>query len=132
MAKKSSALSPPGKLRRVKPDAITLTEQAANELAALADRSIDVSDPNIPEITDWQTAQRGRFYRPAVHKPDVRSIRQTSGLSQSQFAQALGIGIKTLQNWEQHRANPAGPACTLLRLVERHPQTLDWLKNDSA
>ncbi len=47
-----------------KPDAIMLTEQAVEELASLAGRLVDVSDPDAPEITDWKTAQRGQFYRP--------------------------------------------------------------------
>ena len=41
-----------------------LDERAKAELAALEGRPIDLTDPDAPRITDWSTAQRGKFYRP--------------------------------------------------------------------
>jgi putative transcriptional regulator len=52
------------------------------------------------------------------------SARAQSGLSQSQFARAAGVSVRTLQEWEQGRKRPSGPAQSLLRLVSRHPQLL--------
>ena len=53
---------------------------------------------------------------------DVKAIREKTGLSQAQFAQLIQISTKTLQNWEQQRRNPTGPAAALLKLVAVDPQ----------
>jgi putative transcriptional regulator len=42
-------------------------------------------------------------------------------LTQEQFAQAMGISVHTLRNWEQDRRKPDGPAIALLRIAARHP-----------
>ena len=52
----------------------------------------------------------------------VRAIRQRTKLSQSEFALLMGVSVKTLQNWEQARRRPRGPAAALLRIVEREPE----------
>ena len=57
-------------------------------------------------------------------EPDVKAIRERTGLSQTQFAYLIGIKPKTLQNWEQKRVRPAGPARVLLKIVEANPQAL--------
>jgi len=41
---------------------------------------------------------------------DVKETRQKTGLSQTMFAQLIGVKLKTLQNWEQHRRHPSGAA----------------------
>lgn len=52
----------------------------------------------------------------------VREIRERTHLSQSEFAQLIGVSIKTLQNWEQDRRRPTGPAVALLRIIAHEPQ----------
>ena len=54
----------------------------------------------------------------------LQSIRAGAGLSQSGFARALGLSVRTLQEWEQGRKHPSGPAQKLIELVSRHPQLL--------
>ena len=54
--------------------------------------------------------------------PDVRKIRMKAGLSQSQFARMIHVSAKTLQNWEQKRRQPNGPAIALLKVVDREPE----------
>jgi putative transcriptional regulator len=49
-------------------------------------------------------------------------VRLRSGLSQAQFAAALGVSKRTLEQWEQGRRKPSGPAKTLLKIAERHPE----------
>jgi putative transcriptional regulator len=51
----------------------------------------------------------------------IQAVRERSGLSQAQFARLLNVSVKTLQNWEQARREPTGPAMALLRIVEREP-----------
>jgi putative transcriptional regulator len=54
----------------------------------------------------------------------VSRVRLKSGLSQSQFAAALGVSKRTLEQWEQGRRVPSGAARTLLKIAERHPEVL--------
>lgn len=55
------------------------------------------------------------------------SARSHSGLSQADFAAALGVSKRTLENWEQGRAEPTGPAKVLLNLVAKYPDTVKRL-----
>jgi putative transcriptional regulator len=55
---------------------------------------------------------------------DIVRVRGKLGLSQSKFAAILGISADTLQNWEQGRRSPTGPARVLLRIAARHPEVL--------
>jgi DNA-binding transcriptional regulator YiaG len=52
----------------------------------------------------------------------VRGIRERTRLSQSEFARLIGVSVKTLQNWEQDRRRPTGPAAALLRIIAHEPQ----------
>jgi putative transcriptional regulator len=54
----------------------------------------------------------------------VARVRLKSGLSQAQFAAALGVSKRTLEHWEQGRREPSGAAKALLRIAERHPELL--------
>jgi putative transcriptional regulator len=54
----------------------------------------------------------------------VARTRGKLGLSQSKFASLLGISQDTLQNWEQGRRKPTGPAKVLLKIAAKHPRIL--------
>ena len=56
--------------------------------------------------------------------PDVATLRARFQLSQAKFAALLGISVDTLQNWEQGRRRPDGPARVLLRVAAAHPDAL--------
>jgi putative transcriptional regulator len=56
--------------------------------------------------------------------PDVAALRVRFKLSQAKFATLLGISVDTLQNWEQNRRTPDGPAKVLLRVAAAHPEAL--------
>jgi putative transcriptional regulator len=61
---------------------------------------------------------------------DIKGIRQDYKLTQEQFAAMLGVSVRTLQNWEQGRRVPEGPAMVLLRVAEKHPEAvLDAIKS---
>jgi putative transcriptional regulator len=67
----------------------------------------------------------------SVADPDVAAVREAYGLSQVKFAALLGISVRTLQNWEQRRRIPEGPARVLLRVAARHPEAvLDVVRED--
>ena len=48
-------------------------------------------------------------------KSHVVRVRLKSGLSQAQFAAALGVSKRTLEQWEQGRREPSGAAKQLLK-----------------
>ena len=72
--------------------------------------------------------KRGQLKPGRVFQVDPRSsivrVRGKLGLSQARFAAILGISADTLQNWEQGRRTPTGPARVLLKIAARHPEVL--------
>ena len=54
--------------------------------------------------------------------PEVKAIREKVGLSQARFAMLIGVSKRTLENWEQGRRHPTGPAKALLRILDADPK----------
>ncbi len=67
--------------------------------------------------------KRGEYGR-VITVPSVTSIRERTGLSQTRFAQLLGVWVRTLQEWEQGRRAPSGAARTLLMIAAKNPHAL--------
>lgn len=59
-----------------------------------------------------------------VEPNEVASARLKTGLSQNQFASALQISPRTLQEWEQGRRQPSGAAKALIQIAFRHPEVI--------
>jgi len=55
---------------------------------------------------------------------EVKRIRKRLRVSQSQFAMMIGVSKSTLQNWEQGRREPDGPAKALLQVVDKKPKAV--------
>ena len=86
---------------------------------------------DVPELTEKQFATaiparlRNRLMRGELESgADITALRRFVGLTQAQFAQAMGISVHTLRNWEQGRRHPDGPAIALLRIAARHPRII--------
>lgn len=59
----------------------------------------------------------------SLNEPSPASIiRKKLKLSQSAFASLMGVSPRTIQDWEQGRRKPQGPAKSLLRIAEQHPE----------
>lgn len=85
----------------------------------------------IPELTEEQfdkaipASLRQRLMLGQIEAgEDIAALRRFVGLTQDQFARAMGISVHTLRNWEQGRRRPEGPAVALLRIAARHPRIL--------
>lgn len=55
---------------------------------------------------------------------DIVAIRRFVGLTEIDFADAFGITLETLRDWEAGHARPNGPALSLLRVAARHPRAV--------
>ena len=64
----------------------------------------------------------GRVFE--FHPADVKKIRASVSLSQTEFAQMIGVSVSTLRNWEQGRRVPEGPARALLLVAARNPKAV--------
>ena len=94
---------------------------------------------DIPELTsaDFERAIPARVRRRLMRGEfetgaDVAALRRFVGLTQADFARAMGISVHTLRNWEQDRRRPEGPAISLLRIAARHPRILRENLNSAA
>lgn len=69
--------------------------------------------------------QRERIIRGQIDpEKDIVALRRFAGLTQEEFAEALGISVHTVRNWEQGRRSPDGPALAILGIAARHPRVL--------
>ncbi len=71
------------------------------------------------EIVQGKKAAAGVTEYP---EPEVKAVREKTGLSQMRFAMMIGVSKRTLENWEQGRRHPTGPARALLRVLEADPK----------
>src|SRR5260370_39305629 len=63
--------------------------------------------------------------RTTVFEPDdIRAVRASLGASQTEFALMIGVSVATLQNWEQGRRTPEGPALALLKVAAKNPSAV--------
>jgi len=99
----------------------------------------DLFEQLIESVKEMKAVQAGRRKPSRVTRaddilkagmPDVAALRSKFKLSQAKFAALLGISTSTLQNWEQHRRKPEGPAKVLLRVAAAHPEALLSITRD--
>ena len=83
-------------------------------------RSRDIGAEILEGIRQLKRGEIGR----AIMIPPVSETRARMGLSQSEFARLLGVSVRTLQEWEQGRRVPSGPARTLLAIARKNPHLL--------
>ncbi len=86
-----------------------------------------VFDDLVASIKEAGEIHRGeaKASRTFVFQPEeVRAIREKLDKSQAQFAQMIGVSVATLQNWEQGRRQPEGPARALLVVASKAPEVV--------
>ncbi|MDR2614623.1 MAG: helix-turn-helix domain-containing protein [Candidatus Accumulibacter sp.] len=57
-----------------------------------------------------------------VEAPDVKALRESASVSKAEFARLIGVSRRTLENWEQKRTVPSGPARALLKIMATDPK----------
>lgn len=97
------------------------------ELAAARPRSeAEIGAEAVEDGDAWSQADLARAV-PAWPPPtpaEVRALRARLNLSQAQFARRFGFTLDTLQQYEQGRRTPSGPAATLLRVIATEPEAV--------
>ena len=86
------------------------------------EQSRDIGKEILQGVRDIKAGRIGRRYTTESY-PIVRA-REKSGLSQAEFAQLLGVSVRTIQDWEQGRREPNAAALTLIKVAELHPSVL--------
>jgi putative transcriptional regulator len=92
-------------------------EQGLGELKAeregkLTLRKVDVDVPDVVEVT----------------ADEIKAVREANKASQAVMARRLRVNERTYQNWEQGRVRPNAQAAVLIKLVEKHPETMRMLE----
>jgi putative transcriptional regulator len=85
-------------------------------------RMFDELMGSVREAVAILRGQKKPSRRTIMSSSGVRAIRRRTRLPQSEFARLIGVSVKTLQNWEQDRRRPTGPAAVLLKIISHAPQ----------
>jgi putative transcriptional regulator len=76
----------------------------------------------LQSVREMKAGKAARVTQVAAN--EVAAARLKTGLSQAQFAKALHISARTLQEWEQGRRQPSGAAQALIQIAFRHPEVI--------
>ncbi len=82
----------------------------------------DVWQETLDAVRDIKAGNVGGIE--TVELPPVLEARQKVGLSQSRFAELLGVSVRTLQDWEQGRRKPSRAAMSLIQVARQRPDIL--------
>ncbi len=80
---------------------------------------------SIKEASDIKRRSRQPSRIFEIRPVDIKAVRQKLRRSQSEFALMIGVSVATLQNWEQGRRRPDGPARALLKVATENPEAVD-------
>lgn len=86
------------------------------------DAKRDIGAELLASVLEMKAGKAERIHKVSVS--EVTEARAKSGLSQSQFAQVLGVSTRTLQEWEQGRRTPSGAAQSLLTIATKRPEVI--------
>ncbi len=94
----------------------------------MADRNLgaEILD-GINEIKQFKKGKLALRTQELSEPSPPKAIRLKLDMSQSAFAGLMGVSVRTLQDWEQGRREPQGPAVALLRIAEQHPEVFHQL-----
>jgi putative transcriptional regulator len=76
----------------------------------------------IRDVKAYKAGKKVLRVRSLKEPSHPKVIRARLKLSQSAFAGLMGVSLRTVQDWEQGRRKPSGPAVALLRIAEQKPE----------
>ena len=76
----------------------------------------------IREIKEYKAGEKTVRTHTLKEPAPPQVIRARLKLSQAAFAGLMGVSLRTIQDWEQGRRKPSGPAEALLRIAEQKPE----------
>jgi putative transcriptional regulator len=88
----------------------------------MKDKMFDELLKSVKEMDQIARGKKKASRQFTFKEPEVKAIREQTGLSQAEFARLIGVSKRTLENWEQGRRHPTGPARALLKIVESNPK----------
>jgi putative transcriptional regulator len=77
---------------------------------------------SVDEMDKIRRGKKRASRRITVAELKVEDVREQTGLSQTRFARLIGVSKRTLENWEQGRRSPTGPARALLKILAKDPE----------
>src|SRR5262245_46362850 len=94
-------------------------------LAAMKESDVIAAARADPDAPPTSGRDLRKFERVTLGPSEVKAIRRRSGLSQAGFAARYGLNLRTLQDWEQGRVQPDGPARAYLLVILREPRAVE-------
>ena len=90
----------------------------------MKDREFSKLVASIKEAGQIKRGLKQAYRITEITPPSIKAIRKKLNLSQSEFALMIGVSISTLQNWEQGRREPDGPAKALSKIASKNPEAV--------
>jgi putative transcriptional regulator len=104
----------------------TLERLASRETIAVELHAVDPA-----QIIDEMSAVGVRAQHIQIPETDIKQVRERLDISQSEFAARFGLGLDTVQNWEQERYVPDQAARLLLKIIEQRPDVVENILTQS-
>lgn len=83
----------------------------------------DIGQEILDSINEMKAGSVGRVHV-YITADQIKAVREKVGVSQSSFAAMLNVSTRTLQEWEQGRRQPNGPARSLLAIAAKRPEVM--------
>jgi putative transcriptional regulator len=77
---------------------------------------------SVEEMDKIRRGKKRASRKTVVKEIKAADVREQTGLSQTRFARLIGVSKRTVENWEQGRRTPGGPARALLKIVAQDPE----------
>ncbi|MCG8563746.1 MAG: helix-turn-helix domain-containing protein [Desulfobacterales bacterium] len=90
----------------------------------MKNEDFDLLLSSIKEAGDIKSGKKKPSRVFEIDAPEIKMVRKSLSVSQADFAMMIGVSVRTLQNWEQGRRKPEGPAKALLRIASKNPQAV--------